>query len=163
MRPSELADDYAGTLPVIAHAITEVSRLWNTQPDYSCCIYATAPLIQVEDIIQGYNLLKKRDKYYAFSVTDFGFPIQRAIKLTVDNTVTPFYPEYQDTRSQDLEPGYHDAGQFYWGKSEAFLALHPLYSEQSIPVMLPRYRVQDIDTEEDWQRTEILYHCLTQK
>ncbi|MDU9048380.1 MAG: pseudaminic acid cytidylyltransferase [Candidatus Electrothrix sp. Rat3] len=160
MRPPELADDYAGTLEVIAHAITEISRLWRTQPDYTCCIYATAPLIQVQDIVQGYNLLKTKNKYYAFPVTSFSFPVQRAIKFTDDGAIEPFYPEYQNTRSQDLEPAYHDAGQFYWGKSDAFLSMHSMDNDHAIPIPIPRYRVQDIDTEEDWKQAEILYTCL---
>jgi N-acylneuraminate cytidylyltransferase len=97
---------------------------------------------------------------YCFSVTSFVFPIQRAIKIAEKNKVSMFYPEYFNTRSQDLEEAYHDAGQFYWGKAQAFKDELFLFSEASSPYFLPRYLVQDIDTMEDWVRAEIMLKVL---
>ncbi len=102
------------------------------------------------------------DKQFAFAVTSFPFPIQRAIRITPDGGVEPFQPECIPKRSQDLEPAYHDAGQFYWGKKAAFINNIPLFSSASIPILLPRYRVQDIDTEEDWLQAEYMHTILTQ-
>ena len=161
IRPNELANDHAGTLPVIKHAIEwfeeHVSKLSEV-----CCLYATAPFVQASSIKQAYKQLQATQADYCFSVTSFAFPIQRAIKITQEQRVEMFYPEHFNTRSQDLEEAYHDAGQFYWGKAEAFKQLKPLFSEHASLFILPRYVVQDIDTQEDWVRAEIMYQVLKQ-
>jgi N-acylneuraminate cytidylyltransferase len=127
---------------------------------HACCIYATAPLIEPCFIQQGYDALIGSDAAFAFSVTGYAFPIQRAVRLTADGRVDALYPEHRLTRSQDLEPAYHDAGQFYWGTARAFLDDVPLFSSRSIGVILPRNRVQDIDTPEDWEFAEFMYRAL---
>ena len=111
MRPAELSDDHTGTIPVIAHAI-EWLRQHNEAPDKVCCIYATAPFIRSEDLRRGLEILDKTGSYYAFSVTSYAFPIQRAIRMTQVGRIEMFSPEYFTTRSQDLEAAYHDAGEF---------------------------------------------------
>lgn len=158
-RPAELADDYAPTIPVIAHAV-EWQIAQGGTPTQVCCIYATAPFIQAADIRRGLALLENASCDYAFSVTTYAFPIQRALRITPDERVEMFNPEHLLTRSQDLEPAYHDAAQFYWGKTAAWLARRPLFGEDSVPVVLPRYRVQDIDTPEDWERAELMFGAL---
>ena len=151
IRPVELSDDYTGTIPVIAHAIDWVNQhIGNVE--LACCIYATAPFVSAEDIRHGLRLLLDSNADYAFTVTSYAFPIQRAIRITTQNRIEMFNPEHFSTRSQDLEEAWHDAGQFYWGRSEAWLAAKPLFSRYSVPVPLPRHRVQDIDTLEDWER-----------
>jgi len=108
---------------------------------------------------EGFEKLNSSDKAFVFSVTTFPFPIQRAIKIKTDGSVKAFFPENTEKRSQDLEEGYHDAGQFYWGKAEAFLQNIEMFSESSLPVVLPRYLVQDIDTLEDWTRAELMHQA----
>ena len=108
----------------------------------------------------GHQLLVDHDADYAFSVTEYAFPIQRALKKKADGKLEMFFPDFYSTRSQDLEEGLHDAGQFYWGSAEAWLNQKPIFSSDSIPVMLPRTRVQDIDTYSDWERAEQLYYLL---
>lgn len=161
LRPAHLADDHTGTIPVMVHAINWFGRHHGI-PEEVCCIYATAPFIQPRDLRYGIELMIESEADYAFSVTSFGFPIQRALRITSDNRVEMFSPEYFESRSQDLEEAYHDAGQFYWGKSEAWLAEKPFFSSCSIPVFLPRHRVQDIDTQEDWLRAELMFEVLRQ-
>jgi pseudaminic acid cytidylyltransferase len=159
LRPKPLADDHTGTNAVVKHAIqwlTEHGR----SVDYACCIYATAPFLQSRFLCEGYEKLVSTGKSFAFSVTSFPFPIQRAIRITPEGLVAPFYPEHVFTRSQDLEEAYHDAGQFYWGKADAFLTDEVLFSPCSVPVVLPRHLVQDIDTPEDWVRAELMYKAL---
>lgn len=159
VRPPELSDDHTGTIPVIAHAIEWINR--NTEPvDFACCIYATAPFVQPDDLKRGFDLLQKGEADYAFSVTSYAFPIQRAIRITSDERVEMFSPEHFNTRSQDLEDAFHDAGQFYWGLAAAWLAGKPLFSHCATPVPLPRHRVQDIDTAEDWERAEWLFKAM---
>ncbi|WP_166364062.1 pseudaminic acid cytidylyltransferase [Pseudomonas akapageensis] len=160
MRPAELADDHATTAAVVVHALQALAAS-GRRPHFACCIYATAPLLQRRYLRQGFEQLQAQpEKSFAFSVCSFGFPVQRALALTVDGALTPLYPQYRETRSQDLPPAYQDAGQFYWGRTSAWLAGDTLYSAQSLPVMLPRHLVQDIDSEEDWVRAEHLHSAL---
>ena len=160
MRPAALSDDFSGTAAVIAHAL-EVLQRQGSDFDYACCLYATAPLLQTRFLQQGLSLLERHpEKSFAFSVCDFGFPVQRALTLDDQGALTALYPEFRNTRSQDLPTAYQDAGQFYWGRSGAWLQGDVLYSPVSLPVILPRYLVQDIDTLEDWKRAEYLYAAL---
>jgi len=161
IRPDELANDHAGTLPVIKHAI-EWFEEHESKLNEVCCLYATAPFVQADSIKKAYKQLQATQADYCFSVTSFAFPIQRAIKIRQHQRIEMFYPEYFNTRSQDLEESYHDAGQFYWGKAEAFKKLTPLFSENASPFILPRHLVQDIDTPEDWLRAEMMYQVLQQ-
>ena len=161
IRPKELSDDLTGTNDVVKHAISFLLGQ-GVKIDYVCCIYATAPFLKVQYLVEGFNRIQKDDKLFAFSVTTFAFPIQRAIKLK-GGKVSMFYPQYSTTRSQDLEEAYHDAGQFYWGKSEAFLNKKKMFSSHSIPILLPRSLVQDIDTLEDWNKAELKYKILEEE
>jgi N-acylneuraminate cytidylyltransferase len=156
IRPKNLSDDFTGTIPVINHAITWL-RESGFDVDNVCCIYATAPFILPEDLQRGLKALKETNASYAFAVTSYAFPIQRALRRTDGGRVEMLYPENFSVRSQDLEEAWHDAGQFYWGKASAWLSEEPLFSEVSVPILLPRHRVQDIDTPEDWVRAEWLF------
>jgi N-acylneuraminate cytidylyltransferase len=155
IRPKELSDDHTGITPVIAHAAR-----WQSESGISamqvCCIYATAPFLQAKDLQQGLAELESSGADYAFGVTRYAFPIQRAIRITADQRVEMFQPVHFNTRSQDLEEAWHDAGQFCWGKTSAWLTQTPVFSTHACPVHLPRYRVQDIDTPDDWTRAELM-------
>ncbi|MEP2650959.1 MAG: pseudaminic acid cytidylyltransferase [Paraglaciecola sp.] len=161
IRPANLSDDFSGTRPVTNHAIKHCIEHFY-KPEYCCCIYATAPFIEAEYLHQGLNSLKKsKDKAFAFSVTSFAFPVQRAL-VKQDDGVTPMFPEDINKRSQDVTEAYHDAGQFYWGRTDDYLSKKRIFSEHSIPVILPRHLVQDIDTPEDWLRAELMYKAYIQ-
>lgn len=161
VRPARLSDDYTGTRAVTNHAIEEYTELFE-KPEFCCCIYATAPFLQSQYLRIGLDRLNEQpNQGFAFSVTSFAFPIQRAIRL--DGTgVSAMYPEFTKTRSQDLEEGFHDAGQFYWGRTDDYLSDKGMFSKYSIPIILPRHLVQDIDTQEDWQRAELMYRAYMQ-
>ncbi|SEE39968.1 pseudaminic acid cytidylyltransferase [Pseudomonas kilonensis] len=159
MRPAELSDDYTGTIPVIQQAI-EWCRADGFDARQVCCLYATAPFVSPVDLRRGLDILEQTGSQYAFSVTSYAFPIQRAIRLTEAGRVEMFSPEHFNTRSQDLEESYHDAGQFYWGQASAWLEGKMIFSPESSAVLLPRHRVQDIDTPEDWVRAEWLYKAF---
>lgn len=157
-RPAELSDDFTPTASVVAHAIR-----WQQQSapvERACCIYATAPFTRPEDLRAGLSLLNEPDVDYAFSATTFGFPIQRAIRLDARGRVGMFHPEHMMTRSQDLEDAFHDAGQFYWGRTDPWLAGRPIFGSRSVALVLERRRVQDIDTQEDWDRAELIFSAL---
>lgn len=159
MRPAGLADDFTSTAFVLLHALNWLSG-HGFACDYFCCIYATAPLIQADYIIKGFNLLKQKNATTAFSVTTFPYPIFRALKIGEDGCIEMFWPEHENSRSNDLPEAYHDAGQFYWGNTKRFLTEQKLFSSNSIPVILPRYLVQDIDIPEDWETAEKMFSAL---
>lgn len=159
MRPAELSDDYTGTLPVIRHAVEWVSE-FQAQVAYACCLYATAPFVCPHDLRKGWEIIQQQSCSYVFSVTSYAFPIQRAIRITANGRVAMFSPDHFNTRSQDLEEAWHDAGQFYWGTAQAWREERAIFSDGAIPLQLPRYRVQDIDTQEDWERAQSLFNSL---
>lgn len=159
MRPQQLSDDHTGTIPVIQHAIEWLNAA-GPPVDLACCLYATAPFVSAEDIRRGLQVLTETASEYAFTVTSYPFPIQRAIRLTAEGRVEMFNPEHFNTRSQDLEEAFHDAGQFYWGRASAWLHGAPIFGPGSAPVILPRHRVQDIDTQEDWERAQWLFKAM---
>ena len=161
IRPAELSDDFSGTTDVVNHAI-EYLESQGEHYKYVCTIYATAPLLQKQYLIQGYEELKKSNTINAFSATTMPFPIQRTFKLNSNGRCEMFTPQYYMSRSQDLEEAYQDAGQFYWTNKELEKnSINKImFSDISIPIILPRHLVQDIDTLEDWQRVEKLYEVL---
>lgn len=160
LRPATFSDDFATTADVMKHAIEEFEKLYGNFPKNICCIYATAPFIQVDDLTQGLNLLTQSSADYVFSATTFDFPIQRAIRLNAEDNVEMFYPNLFNVRSQDLEEAWHDAAQFYWGTPKAWLEKIPIFSSNSKIIKLPRTRVQDIDTVDDWHYAEMMAKFL---
>lgn len=159
LRPAELSNDFAGTGAVVKHCLQWLAK-HGDPVQYACCIYATAPLLQAEYLRQGFERLVASGKSYAFSVTTFPSPIQRAVRINPQGRIEAIWPENIMVRSQDLEEAYHDAGQFYWGKAQAFLNDEIIFSPVSVPVVLPRHLVQDIDTMEDWRRAELMCQAL---
>jgi N-acylneuraminate cytidylyltransferase len=158
-RPAELADDHTGTNEVTAHTLEWIAGR-GVQATVACCIYPTAPLITRCDLRRGYELLISSGKSFAFSAARFSFPVQRAIRVAADGGVAPFFPQWIERRTQDLEEAYHDAGAFYWGRAEAFRTGLPVFAAHSAALVLPPHRVQDIDTLEDWEHAERLYAAL---
>jgi N-acylneuraminate cytidylyltransferase len=158
LRPKELSDDFTGTGAVINHAINFLKEQ-GENIDFVCTIYATAPLLQEKYLIKAYEKIKDSNAKNTFSCTSMPFPIQRTFKITSNERCEMFWPENFMKRSQDLEEAFQDAGQFYWTnlniKSDEII-----FSKDSIPIILPRYLVQDIDTLEDWQRAEFMYEAI---
>ncbi|MES9855313.1 MAG: pseudaminic acid cytidylyltransferase [Sedimenticola sp.] len=158
MRPSDLADDYTGTTDVVKHAVQWLVD-YGERPDYVCCAYATSPFLSSIYVQKGWEALGS-GKRLVIAMTSFAYPIQRAFRLLDGGGVEPFYPAFIPYRSQDLEPAYHDAGQFYWWDIEALLQDVPGFSQYVEPILLPRHLVQDIDDEEDWLRAELMYRAM---
>jgi len=159
IRPAEYSDDYTPLYDVVKHCINWFKDN-NKKLDYICCILATAPFIRTGDLIKGYEIIKNKKVSSVFSVTTFPFPIFRALKINNSSNLEMFWPEYEYSRSNDLPEAYHDAGQFYWLDVEKIIRESKIYSKDSMPIILPRYLVQDIDTQEDWERAEIMYKVL---
>jgi N-acylneuraminate cytidylyltransferase len=160
MRPCELADDQTGTMDVVAHAIRFLASGGLSDLTAVCCIYATAPFIRHEDIRQGLSLLETGNWQYVFAATNFAAPIFRSFQKDASGGLKMFFPEHFPTRSQDLPEALHDAGQFYWGKPAAWLSAAKVFDRLSTVVLLPRWRVHDIDTEDDWLRAELIWGSL---
>lgn len=160
-RPAELSDDHAATTEVVAHAVRWLQDE-GAELSAVCCIYATAPFIRGTDVATALSVLDSADWQFVFSATTFAFPIQRSFRTDELGRVEMFFPEHFATRSQDLPEALHDAGQFYWGRPEAWLTGVRFFDRGSTVVMIPRWRVQDIDTIEDWERAEFMLRVLEQ-
>jgi N-acylneuraminate cytidylyltransferase len=160
LRPADISDDFATTIDVIHHAVTWCeSQSWKI--DQVCCLYATAPFVTSSDIASAKEKLCSASGIdFVFSATTFPFPIQRAVRLASNGVVSMFDPQHELSRSQDLPEAYHDAGQFYWGTRDAFIHKKPFFSSKSLIHLLPRIKVQDIDTPEDWEIAEAMYSFL---
>ena len=151
LRPGDLSDDYTGTTAVVRHAI-EFLEEKGCEYDQVCCVYATAPFVSASKIREGYDILVRAGCDYVFSASEYPYPIQRSFNASG----IMLFPEHLKSRSQDLEPMYHDAGQFYWGKSSSFKSGAEALGSNFRNVILPRKFVVDIDTPEDWELAELM-------
>ena len=158
LRPKELSDDFTGTADVINHTVEYFNSIGESYA-YICTIYATAPLLKEKYLQEGYDKLKHSNAKYSFSATSMPFPIQRTFKLNKEGRSEMFTPEHYHSRSQDLEEAYQDAGQFYWENLQKS-SNEIMFGKDSIPIILPRHLVQDIDTLEDWERAEYMYEVI---
>lgn len=156
-RREELADDHTPTVPVIADAIKRLNIAPQTPV---CCLYATSPFASATDLRTGLDQLNETCAPFVLSVTTYAFPIQRALRRDAAGKVEMFDPAQMQTRSQDLEEAWHDAGQFYWGLAQTWTSGRGVFEAGAYGLSLPRHRVQDIDTEEDWLRAERMMQVL---
>lgn len=161
-RSAANSDDHAITADVLMEVLEEYTRL-GQHFDTACCIYPTAPFITAQKLIASKQLLEEGDYDTLFPVVEFSYPIQRALKKSKDNLVEMFQPEHKNSRSQDLVNAYHDAGQFYWFKTEKLLEHGSLWTENSGCIVVSQLEVQDIDTEVDWKLAELKYQLQYEK
>ena len=164
LRPKELSDDFTDAADVVNHALEFFENL-GEEYEFICTVYATAPFIQVKYLVKGYEELKNSNAVNAFSCTSMPFPAQRSFTIDKNGRCKMFTPEHYSTRSQDLEDSYQDAGQFYWTNRIRQIENNRrlVFSEISIPIILPRHLVQDIDTPEDWQYAELMFEAYNKK
>jgi pseudaminic acid cytidylyltransferase len=159
VRPAALADHHTGTIAVVRHAIETLAAAGQA-PAQVCCLYPTAAFVTAADLREGLRLLGEPECDFAFPVVRYAHPIERALRLDEANRVHMVDPKQFATRSQDLPASYHDAGQFYWGRAGAWLTAERLFGPRAAAIVLPAWRVQDIDTPDDWQRAEVLWRTL---
>ena len=165
IRPEKLSDDFSLTKEVVNHALDWLKSKGEIF-DFACTLYPTAPFVQSKYLRQGIEELINSNAIYSFAVTSMPFPIYRTFEVTKKNRVKMFWPEHFETRSQDLPEAYQDAGQFCWQNITLDFEEEKnnvVFSEVSIPIILPRHLVQDIDTIEDWNRAELMYKVLQQE
>lgn len=159
-RPAELADDMTPTVPVIAHAIKSYHDR-GLIVEYACCIYPCTPFIETQDLIAGFDLLQVNNVNYVYPVTEYAHPIQRAMKRLPGGRMQFISPENELTRTQDLEKSFHDSGQFYWGRASAWLEQKKMHTD-GLGMVIPSWRVVDIDSIDDWKRAEDIYNSRLQ-
>ena len=159
LRPSYLSDDFSTTMDVM-HFMVEYIYKNMPEINFVCCIYATAPLLITKDIKESYEMVKNNKKeQIVFGATTYDYPIQRALILDSENNSSMLDKKYLFSRSQDLEETFHDAGQFYWGSIDAWMKTKSILQEGKAYI-IPRWRVQDIDYEEDWERAETIHKLI---
>lgn len=156
LRDPTLADDHSVLTEVIQDAIRRLSLALDTMV---CLVYATAPLLHAQDIADGLARLRESNADYAISVTTFPAPVERALVIR-DGVLSMLDQSKLFARSQDLQDAYHDAGQFCWGRADAWLSDRRALRAPTLACILPRYRVQDIDTPEDWERAELIARAV---
>lgn len=157
-RSEATANDFAVTSQVLGEVIEEYSRR-GKKFDEVCCIYPTAPFVTGARLKEAMESLADTGADSVLPVVRFSFPPQRGVKLN-DGCLEYVYPQHRNTRSQDLEPWYHDVGQFYCIRVESFLKQRGLVMEKTVPLVLSEMEIQDIDTEEDWKLAELKYRLL---
>ncbi|MDO6763949.1 pseudaminic acid cytidylyltransferase [Agarivorans sp. 1_MG-2023] len=162
VRPAHIANDYATTLEVIHHAISTLVVI-DSDITEVCCIYATAPFVTPSQLLAGKQVLKQKDADYLFPVAAYPAPIQRALRLDTNGFVSMMELEHLNSRSQDLNEGFYDTGQYYWGKASAYLSNTPIYSEKSLGLVVPKNSCVDIDDMQDWALAEFLYNYRQQQ
>jgi pseudaminic acid cytidylyltransferase len=156
-RPSNLADNYTPTKPVIEHAIRNLKKKFKIK--YACCVYPCNPFLNSLDLKKSFKILKKNKNNFVFPITEYTHPIQRAFKLVKKNKLIFFTKKHELKRTQDLVKSYHDVGQFYWGSVSNWLSKKKMHSN-GIGLPIPKWRVVDIDNLQDWKRAELLFKVL---
>ena len=152
-RSQALSDDYTNTTDVIADACQWAIDA-GLNVEIVCCLYATAPFVRTDDLIEAYRIINASDWQYVFSVAEYSSPIFRSFQQTDTQGVKMFFPEHFESRSQDLPQALYDAGMFYMGRTDAWLQRLKIFENHSFPLKIPSWRVQDIDTPEDWVRAD---------
>lgn len=160
-RPQEISDDFSTLNDVLKHAIDFIENDGFLY-EYVCCIYATAPFIEIDDVRRGFELINTKKWESVIAATNFSYPIFRSFEKDKKGGLKMVFPDHYSSRSQDLPEIFHDAGQFFWAKSE-FLKKSPSgFNQNNTIIEIPNYRAQDIDTDEDWQRAELIYKYLNE-
>lgn len=164
IRPSNISDDYSGTGEVVIHAIHWYMEHYpNHQIDSVCCIYPTAPFLLINDLLEAVSILSSNNWEYVFSAAEYKSPIFRAFGIQNNGGARMIFPEYLNYRSQDLPHAFHDAAQFYLARPLTWINNMPIFTPNSYPLRIPHWRVQDIDTEDDWLRAEMLAKYIFQE
>ncbi len=153
MRSAETANDFATTADVLNEVLDRYAAE-GRHFDTLCCLYATAPFVTAARLRDAAGILRRREALGAFTVVRYSYPIQRCLVTDEAGHIGMLFPEYATTRTQDLQPTYHDAGQFYFADVASFRKHNTLWGPDTVPVILPEDEVQDIDTPEDWALAE---------
>jgi len=166
LRSQKNADDFASTVDVLVEVLETYKSKTRLIFNVGCCIYPTSPLLTKNNLKKGLDLLVECDLFTTFPVTEFSYPVLRSLKVDEFDNIPDmgkaemYWPEYYDSRSQDLPSFYHDAGQFYWFNSEILLKEKKLFTKNSGAIKLSELEVQDIDNLDDWKLAELKYKMI---
>lgn len=160
MRSAKTSDDYATTADVIREVLEEYKKR-GKEFDALACIYATAPYITAQRLENACRMLESGETKAAFTCVEYSYPIQRCLVIDDNGRIGMKFPQYANSRTQDLQKTYHDAGQFYFTTVEAFEQCGSLWGPDTKPIILPETEVQDLDTPTDWKLAEMKYELLT--
>jgi len=152
IRSEKTSNDFATTMDVLLEVINKY-KIMNIEFDTLCCIYPCVPFLKGNTLISAYNVFTNSNTDVLIPVVRFSYPIQRALRINNDDFLEYVYPEYIITRSQDLEPMYHDVGLFYFYKVDSL----SVQSKKIKYFKMREIEIQDIDTEEDWNYAEMKY------
>jgi len=158
-RSEKNSNDFSTTSVVIEEVILEYKKL-GKYFDQFCCCYPTAPFVTPERLTQGLEVLDNNDVESVFPIVEFDYPILRSFKLNDNKYLDYNWPEYINSRSQDLPNSYHDAGQWYWIKATAFETYRNLFTPKTKAIQLSTTEVQDIDNENDWNLAELKFRKI---
>lgn len=159
MRSLRTADDYATTSSVLTEVLAQYRGMGRAF-DLACCLYPTAPFVCAADLASGKASLLESGFDVLMTVANYEYPIWRSLQRTEDGGVTLYFAEHINARSQDLPSAFHDAGQWYWFRTAAFLRDGLLMGPNTGSVVLPAERVHDIDTEKDWRMAELKHRLV---
>ena len=159
LRSENTANDFATTADVIREVLDQYAEKGVTF-NYFACIYATAPFVTSERLISGFNMIEKGEYDSAFSCVEYSYPVLRSLIINKEDRIEMKWPEYRNSRSQDLQKFYHDAGQFYFCTVSSFKSNLSLWGANTAPIILSELEVQDLDTPTDWALAEMKYSLL---
>lgn len=159
LRSAETSNDFATTADVINEVLNWYEER-NNKYDIVCCLYATAPFVNADKLCQALELIKGDNFDSAFSCTSFSYPVLRGLMIDDKGRIAMKWPEYRNSRSQDLPQFYHDAGQFYFATVKAFRKANGFWGENTAPIIISELEVQDLDTPTDWALAEMKYKLL---
>lgn len=154
-RPKKFSSDNSATIDAVIHSINWFQNYYYS-PKFVCCVYACSPLIQSNDIVKAYKKIRTGKWNYVTSATKYRYPIERSFKLKNNSCIKMNFPRNYKKNSQSFGDNYHDAGQFYWGKTNAWLNKKKFFDKNSTIQNIPSIRVTDIDSLEDWNNALII-------
>ncbi len=158
MRSEKNSDDHATTLDVVKEVVSDYQKLENKSFENICCIYPTAPFIEINNLEEGYKKLVNLKLDSVFPVVESSNPVWRGFELDLEGKAKFIWPEFNNARSQDLRKVYFDAGQWYWIRLSSLK--DSIFSDNSGTILLKAEAVQDIDSESDWRLAELKYKLI---
>lgn len=162
IRRPELSGDFTTTIDVISDAAKLLIQQGNYF-DYICCIYPVTPLLKMERLYEAFDTLNNGVWDYVFPAIEFSSPVERGLQKSKSGQVKFTHEEYLNVRTQDIEASFHDAGQFYFGKTEAWINKKPILNGNSTFIELNKYEVLDVDNFQDWEFMDKLLKINTDR
>lgn len=160
LRSHQSATDHAPIIDVVLEVLEQLKQNEGLEPNYLCCIFATAPFVNDSRLSTSFRLMEENRKDGIFPVVEYSYPIQRSLEVKSDNSIGMVWPEHLLSRSQDLPPRFHDSGQYYWAKTGSVVSEQTLFVRNCMAEHISPLQAQDIDVEDDWLLAELKYKAF---